>query len=632
MSKITLNDITTEFRGQASINANFTSIEEEFQNKVLYRDNPTGEPNSMQNHLDMNGYYVLNAGNPSIADANNIAYTFDDSAAEVRTISDKLNEVVSVKDFGAVGDGVADDTSAIQAALNAALAIGGGAVHLAHGEIYRITQKINIPSGCGLFGDGSPTIYAPSVNFNNTSLTNKYASNSAVIDLSGQTSSPYTSSESPFLIGIKIESEVSQGRFVDAIVCRNAINPRISKCEIFGFAAGCGIRAASLPYGAEFSNNYIHDFLENTTAWVGTPQSTGIEIDNDRVNSVYSSGVKINGNEIRKIEFGSAAITAYGYQTDAINIAGVSTTDYVIHGNSINTVGEGVDTFGERGSIVGNVITDTYGFGIKLIHGASLNTVHSNVIRNTGIAGIVAAGSTISGVGNITKNNIIGNIIENIDYLGVWAPTTGTAGIKIDNSTSSYTYRVTNNIFSSNLIDGSGKSGIITGTDPDKNMFIGNRIVSQPSVAWVSGSETTPIYDAIQTGLNVGLNADQSISASVFAKIQFNSVLFDIRSEYDSSANYRWTCQIPGIYSVHAQIRFNTVAANKNMVLYVRKNNNDVLITNFTATGYDQTESIGGYIQCASGDYIEIFLWHNDTVSRAITGATSVTFLHIAQI
>jgi hypothetical protein len=66
VAKIDLPTISSGYASNTTFNTTFTTIENEFQQKVLYRDNPTGEPNSMQNDLDMNSNDINNVKNLSM--------------------------------------------------------------------------------------------------------------------------------------------------------------------------------------------------------------------------------------------------------------------------------------------------------------------------------------------------------------------------------------------------------------------------------------------------------------------------------------------------------------------------------------------------------------------------------------
>lgn len=93
---------------------------------------------------------ITGAGNSLLA----FTFTQAGTGAVARTAQDKMREIVSVKDFGAVGDGVTNDTTAIQNAINAVKAAGGSyQLHLVEGT-YRCTAPLTIDTELRIVGDG----------------------------------------------------------------------------------------------------------------------------------------------------------------------------------------------------------------------------------------------------------------------------------------------------------------------------------------------------------------------------------------------------------------------------------------------------------------------------------------------
>ncbi len=98
-------------------------------------------------------------------------YTASGTGAVTRTSSDKFSDFVSVKDFGAKGDGLTDDTLAIQQALTA-----HDSVYIPPGS-YFITGTITVGERQTLFGAGQTSVLSCQDNsFNAIEVPADYAS------------------------------------------------------------------------------------------------------------------------------------------------------------------------------------------------------------------------------------------------------------------------------------------------------------------------------------------------------------------------------------------------------------------------------------------------------------------------
>ena len=117
----------------------------------------------------------LDANFAAVGDSTNITYTppFTNGVAE--TLSAKLAQTVSVQDFGAVGDGITDDTTAFVNAIAAIAANGGGTLYAS--KTYNVPNYVKIiTSNFVLDGLGTGKILSSGATYDavwtDTNLTN----------------------------------------------------------------------------------------------------------------------------------------------------------------------------------------------------------------------------------------------------------------------------------------------------------------------------------------------------------------------------------------------------------------------------------------------------------------------------
>jgi polygalacturonase len=211
------------------------------------------------------------------------------------TVQAKLRESVSVKDFGAVGDGVTNDTAAIVLAIAAS-----SSVYFPPGT-YKITSSITVPSNMKIFGTGAASILKLQADLITcfTTGTSTAKSNITISDLlidgGGQTSNINTGFKgNSGIYGTNVTNFHIDNVIIRKMGIINAAAPqtdntfsgmgiliearsgdigniRITRCTVSniaggGIAAGDGINISG--YNTGVGTSYVDSVVEN--CWVST--------------------------------------------------------------------------------------------------------------------------------------------------------------------------------------------------------------------------------------------------------------------------------------------------------------------------------------------------------------------------
>ena len=355
----------------------------------------------------------------SSAGAANVGYTPGGIGAVATTVQTKLRESVSVKDFGAVGDGTHDDTAALSAALTA-LQGTGGCLYFPTGE-YKITTSLTYTAGSAiqsikLMGDGSDSTI---INWPN-------ANGGLVFNLSSQTNSVHFND---------ITFTTAQANSGTAITVNQA-DPLLS------FAMNtfydCTFRGYSSPYGDDFWATCVLISNLSGTTWDGITmyggggtadcgngivfRGTGTLI-TDPDYSIYHNISKSIFNSLSfGITYGTFAqgitVSQSNFQNGAVGIyipaGGIGLSQLNVIDNQFATTLEAitmlspVGTYTIRGNDVFIAVATPQGSGFDLLEGGVYGTIIGNQIQGPG----AATGAVGIALGNCQKCIVNSNTIS----------------------------------------------------------------------------------------------------------------------------------------------------------------------------------------------------------------------------
>jgi parallel beta-helix repeat protein len=420
-------------------------------------------------------------------DAEQVSYNPPFIGSVATNVEARLSEMVSVKDFGAVGDGVVDDTTAFQSAVDYSN-LNDVAIYVPAGT-YAIDQ-INVASNVSVIGENVNNCTIFLRNGNNGAMFNGGSSDNVTVE---NITFDYNPPNNP--------GPPPSGDALSAIVVRN--NANIRSCKF----VGC-ISYAVIGYGS-YNKVYYCEFTKGAYTQRGA----------------CTWFINTSGANYNEMCFNTASGVKFGFLVQQTSGGSVCTgnvfsnnhvTDLVLDANTeAFAPAAAYNAWGcNRTTITNNTATNCIGPGIRLIASAFGSVVTGNNCLNVGLgspittatAGIdigdssayadnnlVIANNVVIGTGgpgfwltSVYDSVIEGNVSNNngisLYPAPAWITDFWKSGFVIASETDSPSTPVANNTFSNNVCAGNvyavsrigNTAGVIVENIYAGNMFTGN--------------------------------------------------------------------------------------------------------------------------------------------------------------
>lgn len=330
-----------------------------------------------------------------------VAYMLRATGSVARWVEDKLAESVSVKDFGVVGDGVADDTEAVRAALMHMSLSGGGKLTCPPDLVLGITDTIYVYNNTRFVGKGMPVIRAISA-FEGAMV--QFGFTTDAVDLT-DTDLCHNSSIEGFEIDGDYQVTAKDWDPLNLVaagldsalvyVWRNSTSNKIKNCHIH--SAECDLVGAE--DGADFLEIVGNTIYDATTYSSATQYINLINIDGPE-NAVIES------NNVYGLAQSGYSPASWGY---ALRLH--ATDSATVQKNKLASGWNVVLIDGRSNLVQSNRISGGSNCGLQLYENAfkcRYNSVVHNYIDANGNIGIQEQSSA-----DVEKNNICFNTVKN---------------------------------------------------------------------------------------------------------------------------------------------------------------------------------------------------------------------------